>query len=291
MMESVVQKGVIEPSELFELLNAKNAPNIKLIDGSFVLPTSTENPNQNFSRKRIGDATFFDIKDIAEQTSPLPHMLPTEDHFASAVSKLGISNEDFIVVYGQSGIVMGPARVWWMFRVFGHDNVCVLNGGLPAWVKEGYPLNTEPPRIHENKDFKAELNNDLVRGLTDVEAALNSNTHILDARPATRFSGETAEPRAGMRSGHIPGSKNLPCTDLINKETGKLKSSDELDDIFHALSYKMGDKTITTCGSGVTACVIALAMFKLGHKNIPVYDGSWSEWGNESSGTPIETSQ
>lgn len=290
MIEDQIENCIVEPRDLYEHLQNGNLLNIKLVDGSFVLPGSAENPHQNYYKRRIEHAHFFDIESIADHQSDLPHMLPSADHFASAMSRLGLSNNDNIVIYGQSGMVMGPARVWWMFRAFGHENVAVLNGGLPAWIKEGYEVNTSQPESHPPAKYIANLQKNLVRTKDQVQKAIDDEkTVILDARAAGRFSGEEPEPRAGMRSGHIPKAKNVPCMSLIDQNTGKIKPDDALRDTLKAGGFKPNHDIITSCGSGVTACVIALALYKLGYDDVAVYDGSWSEWGNESLDLPIET--
>jgi len=290
VIEDQIEDGIVEPQDLYEHLQNGNALNIKLVDGSFVLPGSAENPYQNYHTKRMEHAHFFDIKEISDQQSDLPHMLPSADHFASVMSRLGISHEDTLVIYGQSGMVMGPARVWWMFRVFGHENVAVLNGGLPAWIKEGYEINTGQPEQHPPTDYIADFQNDLVKNKDQVQNAIkDEHTIILDARAAGRYSGAEPEPRSGMRTGHIPGARNLPCMSLIDQDTGKLKPDNELMNILKAGGFQSNRDIITSCGSGVTACVIALALYKLGYDDIAVYDGSWSEWGNESLNLSIET--
>lgn len=282
--QDYIESGLIQPEDLQQIISQSD---VKILDASFVLPTSPESPQMNFIKERIGGAAFFDINLICDQNSHLPHMLPGSHGFEEAVSTLGISNDDLVVIYGQSGIAMGPARAWWMFRVFGHDNVCVLNGGLPAWKRLGFPVDTAPPSHITAVDFVAEYHLDLVSELKTVRKAVDERDRtvkILDARPEERFTGEKQEPRAELRSGHMPGSVNIPCMSLIDQETGMLKTKDELLDI---LSFYMDDDIITTCGSGVTACVIALAFYNLGLKNVPVYDGSWSEYGQSSLATTV----
>lgn len=293
-----IKTGLIEPDALHAHLQSGNtAPHIKMLDASFVLPSSAENPYQNYNTQRIADASFFDITEIADKTSTIPHMLPSAEHFAAAMSRLGLTQDDTIVIYGQSGMVMGPARAWWMLRCFGHRNVVVLNGGLPAWRAAGYPLTTTPPTVtpDTNAVYTAAYQAHLVKSKDEILSAISTkdegeNTSlILDARAPDRFNGTSAEPRANMNTGHIPSSKNLPCMTLINQQSHKMKSTDELQSIFKDIGHTVTQDTITTCGSGVTACVIALALYTLGHKNIPVYDGSWSEWGHTEANTPITT--
>ncbi len=278
-----IDDGVILPQELKEIMGNGD---VKIIDASFVLPTSPENPHLNYQQRRIGEAAFFDIHKICDQDCSLPHMLPSLQMFEAYVSGLGISNDDLVVIYGQSGMVMGPARAWWMFRVFGHYNVCILNGGLPLWARENYPLNSGMPCAIDPGVFNGGFRVDLVLDLKEVKSSIEkAGVQILDARPAERFSGKMEEPRAGMRSGHMPGSVNIPCMSLIDQETGMLRSKEELREILGEYSDL---EIITTCGSGVTACVIALAFHALDRADIPVYDGSWSEYGLEHSGTVVK---
>ncbi len=283
------QNALIEPSELNTLLNSKEKACVKILDATFVLPGSDQNPAENYQAKRIDRAVFFDIKAIADQSSHLPHMLPCAEEFERAVGMLGISNDDTVIIYGQHNMLMGPARVWWMFRIFGHDNVKILNGALPAWEREGYALNTNAPKAPIPASFKAIFKPELVRNRDEVlKACTDKNALILDARPAARFSGASPEPRPGMCAGSIPCSVNIPCPSLVDPDTGKLKPKEELLSILETAGYHAGTPVITTCGSGVTACVITLALFQLGEHNVSVYDGSWSEWGQESLCMPID---
>ncbi|GJL84692.1 MAG: thiosulfate sulfurtransferase [Micavibrio sp.] len=297
MIEEIVKQGIVEATTLHMQLND---PLVKLIDATFVMPGAADNPRTNWKKKRIGNAAFFDIDEIADQNTDLPHMLPSPEEFERAVSAMGIRDNHMVVVYGQSGMVMGPARAWWMFRTFGHDKVCVLNGGLPAWLKEGYKLNTEPPQTPTPSNFKAFFRPELVRNMHDITKAFKEDKEgkrnqgetvsIFDARPAPRFNGTAPEPRAGLRSGHIPGSRNIQASDLVYMENGKLKPYEELYEIFIEAGYVPGTPAITTCGSGVTACLIALALHNQGF-NASVYDGSWAEWGQEVLQTEVETSK
>lgn len=277
-MNKYTDSGVIEPEELKPLLGQDH---VKLIDASYLLPGQTDDRLESFNRRRLCNAVFFDIDAIANKNTALPHMLPTPDEFESAVSALGISNDDFIVVYGQSGMVMGPARVWWTFRAFGHDNICVLNGGLPAWLTSGHPLNDSLYSAPEPGNFKASFRPDMVRNMSEVNAASSDNSAlILDARPPPRFNGEEPEPRPGLRMGHIPGSINIPAGSLIDSASGKLKSEEELKALFQNKKVSAETPVIASCGSGVTACVIALALHNVGkQEKISIYDGSWAEYG------------
>jgi thiosulfate/3-mercaptopyruvate sulfurtransferase len=287
--ERYSRSGIIEPEELHALL-LDDAQNIKIVDATYALPNSGIEPHTTFSAKRIGSAVFFDIDKISDHHADLPHMLPNAHKFEIDVADLGLSNQDLIVIYGQSGIVMGPARAWWMFKTFGHDRVCVLNGGLPAWIRAGFDLNTQPPSRPSKGAFKATLRPELVVYKNQMLSALDGNVAILDARPTGRFNGAVPEPRSGLHSGHIPGSLSLPSTDLLNAETGKLKTRDQLEDIFASLGVAQDSEVFTTCGSGVTACMITLALHHVYNKTGAVYDGSWSEWGLKDAQMPIETS-
>lgn len=278
--------SLIESAALHEIVQS-NAKGICILDGTLAKPGSDENPRAAFDQARIPGAQFFDIKEISDQTSNLPNMLPNTDAFENAVSKLGVNNTDHIIVYGQSGMAMGPARVWWMFHCFGHQNVSLLNGGLPAWKAEGYELETGSPAEIKSSFFEAKFNPAHVRDFNDMLKAVNDpSTLILDARSADRFDGTTAEPRAGMRSGHIPGSQNIACGTLVDPQTGKLKPQNALEEIFKDTLNTQN--RIATCGSGITACMLAFALHRLGHEHTPVYDGSWSEWGQDEKNTPIE---
>ena len=282
-INAIIDRGIITPKELHDLLHSpvKDQPPLKILDGTFVLPGSESDPRQEFSNKHIEEARYFDIEAISDKSSDLPHMLPPKDQFEDAVSTLGIGNQDLIVVYGQSGLVMGPARVWWMFRIFGHEKICVLDGGLPAWEAEGYETTDRESKIDE-QPFKARFAEQLVRNKAHVlSASQHANAHILDARPAPRFNGEVPEPREGMRAGHIENSHNIPAQTLVDSETGRLKPTEELEALLKPYIKQDSTEIITTCGSGVTACVIALALFNCGTKNASVYDGSWSEWGRK----------
>ena len=270
MFDAFIKSGLIEPKELHALLNGEQSSFIRMLDASFVMPGMGDHPSIPFQKTRIADAQFFDIDEIADKSSNLPHMMPTPDVFAHAVGAMGTGNENLVVIYGQDGIVMGPARAWWMFRAFGHDNVCILNGGLPAWKAASLPLNTQPPPIPTPTIFKATFRDNMVIGSDTVIDASNDNTmQILDARPPGRFSGAEEEPRPGLKRGHIPASLNIPAGALIDAETGKLKAKDALAQFLEEQGYRHGTPVLTTCGSGVTACVIALAIYHLHGNQFP----------------------
>ncbi len=277
IMDTAIKNGLIEPADLAALLENSN---VKLVN-------ATWGPRHPV---RIGNAVPFDIDAIADQGSILPHMLPAPDDFSAAAAALGISSDDFVVVYDQSGIASAAARVWWTFRVFGHDRVCVLDGGLPAWADAGFPLARPDASLPAPGRFTAQFRPALVADMNDVHAALENDTAlVLDARSAERFAGIAPEPRPNLRGGHMPGSVNLPFPAVIDPDTGRLALPALLDRIFAGAGnpHQHAGRIITSCGSGVTACVLALALFRMGKTDVAVYDGSWAEWGRESSGTPV----
>lgn len=298
MIEQFIHTGIINPEDINTLkqyVKEEDNKQIIFLDTTFVLPTSTENIADNFKKKRIQNAAFFDIKDIADKNSPLPHMLPSKEAFENALSNLGVSNDDIVILYGQHGMIMGPARVWWMLKGFGHRNVMVLNGGLPAWKTAGYETETgEPQHFNKTAYCASEFQSAMLMDMkTLIEISAQSTHPIIDARPLIRFDGSTPEPREGMRSGHIPNSKSLPCASLVT-EDGQFKDTAILSTLFENIGIQIGDNEpetiITTCGSGITACALSLALYNAGYKgNVAVYDGSWSEWGLEDSPTIVVT--
>lgn len=286
-MTDAYTQALIEPHELSERIKAQGQ-NLRILDSTFVMPGATPSARDVFAGKRIGPAAFFDIDAVADRASPLPHMLPSPGDFARAVSDLGISNADEVIVYGQGGIIMGPARAWWMFRTFGHDRVRVLNGGLPLWEAYGLPVESGPPAPPVPGYFKADFRPALVKSLGEVRQASESGAScILDARAPDRFAGRVAEPRPGLRSGHIPSSLNLPVGLLVADDTGRLLPPEKLHGLLEARGIGLDGDVITSCGSGVTACVIALALYTLGRGDAAVYDGSWVEWGQGNAQTPV----
>lgn len=298
MLQPIANKALLNIDELFDLIRTDTKKNdektVKIIDATFVLPGSDTNPQFEYNNKHIPGAVFFDIEKICDLTSPLPHMLPSKEVFEQALSKLGISSEDFIVIYGQAGMTMGPARLWWMFRLFKHDNIALLNAGLPAWIKANYPLEGGPQTISDKKTYIVKgYRKELLIGKTELsDISEHSRFPILDARPLARFEGKAPEPRPGMRSGHIPGSKCIPSSSLIDSNSGQLKTKSELISLFKDQGIDLTNearprKIITSCGSGITACMIAFALFYLGYDDFCVYDGSWAEWGQENAGTKV----
>ena len=262
------------------------APDIRIVDGSMYLPTDGRDGRALYDQAHIPGARFFDIDDIADEHSPLPHMLPPIEKFVSRVRKMGIGDGHRVVVYDQQGIY-SAARVWWMFRSFGHEDVAVLDGGLPKWQAEGHPTDDEPVDPRE-RHFTGRRNAAQVRDVTQMARAVKlRDEQIVDARAAGRFRGEEPEPREGLRSGHIPGSLNVPFKELLNDDQ-TMKSEDELRAIFEGAGVDLTRPVVTTCGSGVTACILTLALTRLGHARNAVYDGSWVEWGSYSD-LPVET--
>jgi thiosulfate/3-mercaptopyruvate sulfurtransferase len=262
-------------------------PDVVVLDGTYHLPTANRDAATEFAEKHVPGAIRFDIDDICDPDDPLPHMMPTPDIFAAKVSALGISNSHQVVVYDTYGM-QSAARAWWMFRVFGHDNVAVLNGGFPKWLAEGRATTSEAA-ARDATNFKAGFRPALVRGIDDIRKIVESGgAQIVDARSAGRFTAAEPEPRAGMRSGHMPGALNLPYTDLFDPEFREVKDTDTLMDRVGAAKINLDQPIVTSCGSGVTACAVSLGLFLIGKEDAAVYDGSWSEWGGRRD-TPIVT--
>ncbi len=256
------------------------APHLRVVDASWRMPGNPP-ARADFHQRHIPGAVFFDLDEIADHSSGLPHMLPSPETFSDAVGALGIANSHRIVVYDDSGI-FSAARVWWTFRALGHDSVCVLDGGLPKWLREGRAIaagdNAPAPARYVPAARRA-----LARTHDDVRAALGDNASlVLDARPAPRFKADAAEPRPGLRRGQMPGARNIPHLSALTVE-GTMKSPEELRTVFAAEGYSPERPVITTCGSGVTAAVLALALESIGAANVGVYDGSWAEWGRETN--------
>jgi len=262
------------------------APDIRIVDASFKMPGVAPTAREDYRAGHIPGAVFFDIDEISDTESALPHMLPSPEKFAARVRKLGLGDGNRIVLYGSS--LPGAARVWWTFRAFGHQDVAILDGGFKQWQAEGRPVDDLPPPPRE-RHFTARFNSLLVRDKAQVLANIaQPKAQVLDARAQGRFEGTAPEPRAGLRSGHIPGSLQLDHLDLVDAATGLIKPAEAIQAAFEAAGIDLAKPVITTCGSGVTASVLALGLHLIGHRDVAVYDGSWSEWGLPGD-HPVET--
>jgi thiosulfate/3-mercaptopyruvate sulfurtransferase len=265
-----------------------NDPNVIVLDASYHLPTVKRDPDAEFIEQHIPGALRFDIEEISDRETSLPHMLPTAEQFDEAMQDLGVGAGMQVVVYDSVGL-FSAARAWWMFRYFGHDEVAVLDGGLPAWIEAGHPVESGRGKVvPPPHPFKSRVHPHWVVDADDLLQNIDSKEHlVLDARANPRFKGEAAEPRPGMRAGHIPGSANVPFSDLLDPETGRFKSVDEVRSRFADAGVDHLP-VVVSCGSGVTACVLALGLEIAGLPEPKLYDGSWSEWGSRDD-LPIET--
>ena len=264
-----------------------NAPDISIIDASWHLSAAKRDARAEFLEGHIPGAQFFDIDAISDTETSLPHMLPSPEKFASRMRKLGIGDGKKVIAYDAAGL-FSAARAWWMFRVFGHDDVAILDGGLPKWKAEGRPLEDGPAGKPQERHFTARYQALMVRDKSDVLRAVEKgDAAIADARSFPRFSAKEPEPRPGVRGGHMPGAKNVHYATLLRPD-GTLKSPDEIAKVFAAAGVDVGKPVITSCGSGVTAAILSLGLELIGAKDHGLYDGSWSEWG-AASDTPVET--
>jgi thiosulfate/3-mercaptopyruvate sulfurtransferase len=260
------------------LADRLDAPDIAILDASWHLPTSSRNAKAEYLAEHIPRALFFDIDDIAESESPLPHMLPAPEKFASRMRRMGIGDGKQVIVYDSVGLY-SAARAWWMFRVFGHDDVAVLDGGLPKWKAEGRPLAEGPPGPIQERHFTARFNSAMVRDKHEVRQAIETGeAEIADARSPSRFAGTEPEPRAGLRSGHMPGAHNMHYALLLNAD-GTLKDAADITAALRSAGIDLSRPVVTSCGSGVTAAILNLGLELVGHSDHSLYDGSWTEWG------------
>lgn len=276
-----------DPLVSTEWLNAHLAdPDLRVLDAAYRMPAMRPpTAREEYMQRHIPGAAFFDIDAVADQASTLPHMLPTAERYARDVGALGITNDDLVVIYDR-GDYMGAPRAWWMFAAFGHARVKVLDGGLKKWTADGYPVSAEAVAPHP-RAFHARLDEACVRRLAQLEANLASRAEqVVDARARERFEGTAVEPWPGRRSGRIPGSRNVPFNTLINADA-TMKSSQELHAIFESAGVDLARPIVTSCGSGVTAGTLSLALARLGVDSA-LYDGSWAEWGLPD-GPPIAT--
>lgn len=270
------------------LATAIGRPDVKLLDASWHLPTAGRHAQAEFIAKRLPGAQFFDIDAIADSASDLPHMLPSPQHFAEAVSALGIGSADTVIVYDSTGL-SSAARAWWMFRVFGHEAVYVLDGGLPAWEETAGAVVTGPVAAPEPGAFRATYHPDMVRNVSDLLANLETGgEQIIDARAAGRFEGTVPEPRPGLRGGHIPGARNLPFMTLLDPASKRMLTGEALRACYSQAGIDLTRPIAASCGSGVTAAVLVLGLHRLGITDAGLYDGSWSEWGGRAD-LPVAT--
>lgn len=253
------------------------APDLVVIDASWFMPGTPRDARGEYAERHIPGAVYYDIDEVADHSTALPHMLPDPAEFAVHARRMGVEPTSRVVVYDSQGL-FSAARVWWSFRVMGHTQVFVLDGGLPKWIAEGHPI--EAGWIQKpHGEFKAHFDAGLVRDIDQVRAALDQGgEQLLDARSAARFRGEEAEPRAGLKRGHMPGAHNLPWGSVVAPD-GRLAEAETLRAAFATAGVDLDRPIATTCGSGVSAAILALALARLGHWRTPVYDGSWSEWG------------
>ena len=263
-------------------------PDLRILDGTYHMPGTDRDGLAEYHAAHIPGARYFDIDDIADARSELPHMAPPVEKFMSRLRAMGVGDGHQVVVYDMHGMTTAP-RVWWMFKLMGQDNVAVLDGGFPKWQAEGREIEDLPPVIRD-RHMMARRQNHLVKDVTQVSAASKLGDYeIVDARSSGRFAGTEEEPRPGLRGGHIPGSKNVPYVDLLNEDK-TMKDPAELRAIFEAAGVDLSKPAITSCGSGVTACVLALAMERIGKTDWSVYDGSWTEWGAFPT-LPVDTGE
>lgn len=262
------------------------SPGLVVFDATKYLPNEAKDGHAEFLRTHLPGARYFDIDLIADPDTDLPHMVPTAGRFAKLMAELGVGNDSQVVFYDQKGLA-SAARGWWLMGLFGHDAAAVLDGGLPKWLREGRPTETGDPPKPPPAVFRPDFRAGRLRGIGDVLRNVETRAEqVLDARAAGRFTGEVPEPRAGMRSGHIPGSLSVPYTDLLNPD-GTFRPASEVAARFRQAGVDGGKPVVTSCGSGVTACILTLGLRVAGLPEGAVYDGSWTEWGGRSD-TPIE---
>jgi len=268
------------------LVRELSNPKLVVFDATKYLPNEPKDGQTEFLRAHIPNARFFDIDLIADPDTDLPHMVPSPGRFAKLIGALGVSNDSHVVFYDQKGLA-SAARGWWLMRLFGHDKAAVLDGGLPKWLAEDRPIDTGEPQPAEPAAFRPDFRATRLRGIGDMlRNVVTQREQVLDARAAGRFTGAIPEPRAGMRSGHIPGALSLPYTDLLRPD-GTFRSAAEVKSRLTLAGIDGERSVVTSCGSGVTACILTLGLVVAGLPEGAVYDGSWTEWGGRAD-TPIE---
>ena len=266
-----------------------DAPGVRIVDATFFLPTQDRDAKAEYAAAHIPGAVFFDVDDICDPSPDLPHMLPSAEIFSDKAGCLGIGDGDHVIAYDANGGAMAAARAWWMFRIFGHDKVSLLDGGLPKWLAGGRPVTDETARP-KKQSFPAEKNPALVRAIEQMLANVETGAEqVADARGQDRFDGSAPEPREGLRSGHIPGSRCLPFQMLMDAENHfVMRPAGDIAAAIADAGLDMDRPVVASCGSGVTAAMLAFGFYLLGKEDAAVYDGSWTEWGGRED-TPVET--
>lgn len=271
-----------------ELARQLSAPDLRVVDATTFMPGVKRDTRKEFAEAHIPGAVYLDVEDVSDHNSPLPHMLPSPEQFSSRVRALGLGDGNRIVVYDSNGGFLSAHRIWWMFRVFGYEDVAVLDGGLLKWRRENRPLVDTPPAPRP-RHFTARMDHTLVRDLDWMRANLSRRREqVVDARSAGRFKGTDPEPRPGLKGGHIPGSRNVPFSSILDPSRDYVvRPASEIAAAFAAAGVDVTKPIVASCGSGITACTLAFGLYLIGHKRTAIYDGSWTEWGGRDD-VPIE---
>jgi thiosulfate/3-mercaptopyruvate sulfurtransferase len=272
-----------------ELARQLSVPDLRVVDATTFMPGVKRDARKEFMEAHIPGAVYLDVEEVSDHNSPLPHMLPSPEQFSSRVRALGLGDGNRIVIYDSNGGFLSAHRIWWMFRVFGHEDVAVLDGGLLKWRRENRPLVDTPPAPRP-RHFTARMDHTLVRDLDWMRANLSRRREqVVDARSAGRFKGTDPEPRPGLKGGHIPGSRNVPFSSILDPSRDYVvRPADEIAAAFAAAGVDVTKPIVASCGSGITACTLAFGLYLIGHKRTAIYDGSWTEWGGRDD-VPIET--